>query len=115
FVGDVGERAVAVVVKHLDAAAVVGGFHVLGEKPGRVRMKNIDRLEIAGHKQVHVTVPIVVESDGGDGVEIPVETGPTGDLFEPAVAEILKELIVAETNYQQIRPAVVVVIEPQRG
>ena len=78
-------------------------------------MKNIHRLEIAGHEQIHITIPIIVKRNSRDGIEIPVETCRAGDFLEPAVTKILEELIVSETNYQQVRPAVVVVIEPQRG
>ena len=68
--GDIGERAVVVVVEDRDAAAVVGGLKALGEKARAGRYEDIDRLEIGADKKIDLPVAIVIERDGFDGVPV---------------------------------------------
>ena len=95
-----------IVMKYGDAAAVVGRFEALREKPRRRRVKDIHRLEVGAEEQIRIAVVVVVEGDGGDRVHIAVETGGLGDVLELAVAQVLEQMLCPKrTTNRSGRPS----------
>ncbi len=112
FFGDVRESAIPIVVEQGDAAAIVGGLEAFRKKSRRLGFEEADGLEVGADEEIHVTVVVVVERDGCDRVQVLGKPGLFGHLAKLAVSEVLKQLVLAEADYQQVGPAVVVVVEP---
>ncbi len=68
------------------AAAVLGGLEALGEEARRLRLEEVDRLEVGAHEQVEAAVAVGVEGEGGEGVGVGVEPGLARHLAEAAAA-----------------------------
>ena len=112
------EPSVAVAAPQHDAAAVDGVVEIVGQdvriflNPGQV--EEILRLEIVAEEQVETAVVVEIERDGCNRVAEFGEPGARGDVGEGAVAVVVVEDRRAEADDEQIAPAVVVVVEPER-
>src|SRR5206468_2461427 len=111
FLGDIGERAVAVVVKGRNAAAVVRRLETFRKKPRRFGIEQVHGLKIVADEQIDEAVVIVIERNRRNRVEIAIDAGALRDVPEPSLAEILEQLTVSEADDEEIGPAVVVEIE----
>src|SRR5262249_46259824 len=97
----VGEGPVRIVTEYDDTAAVIGVFKALRKKSWCAGMKDIDRLEVAAEKQIHVSIVVVVKGDGLDGIHIAVQAGRLGYIAKLPVAEVLIEDRMPEAHHQQ--------------
>src|SRR5689334_784729 len=109
------ERAITVVMKNNDSAAIVGVFKTLRKKPRRTGMENIDRLEVASNEKIDIAVIVIVKGDGLDGVHITVKARLFGYVAKLSIAKVLVKNAVTETDYEEVRQAVIVIVEPQRS
>ncbi len=117
--GDIGERAVAIVVVEnifaaLEAGRTAGHHHALVEararfRHGRGRQIQID---VVGDEQIELAVAVVVHkcAAGVPALAIAGDAGLLAHIGERAVAVVVVENILAEVGDEQIFEAVVVVV-----
>ena len=69
---------------------------------------------VAGEEQIELAVAVVVEPDGGVGVDPRRQAGRLGDAREALAAVVVEQLGLAPLVDEQILVAVVVVVAPDR-
>src|SRR5262249_34012557 len=116
---DVGEGAIAVVVKQaVGKSLVVLGVAVGAVTRSRVAAERV-HFRIPDHvmndKEVQKTIVIVVEPAGCDGPRLAAlrtlaQARLSGELLESAVAPIVVEKVAIHTGHKQIHEAVIVKI-----
>src|SRR6266851_3925735 len=113
---DVLERSVAHVFEQQILAAVRREVPAFLHDVRGFQMPEIDvGAEVAGDVEIEEAVAVEVEPDRAVRIHPALEARLFGDVFEPAVAEVVQQLRIAPLIDEQVLVAVVVVVTPDRA